>query len=350
MEPVLTESGSLSRGSNPLLFLAQTPGSTTSGAAEAQKVFGQINVACALLSACVVFLYRIGVRVAPKSRMSLLLCTKCAIGWAIGDLFLHGVGIQTEWLITIGNLLFFFLAGGPDCVVITLSYAWLCGSVGFLAITSDKSYLYCNPEKHPGWEIHTAVTVLGILLTLVCISIRPVFVNWEVVTLPPLAATTLLACVTQAPVFLFADPIPGAFDVSFPASIPIVWASVYACGVLLQILSQTASSTRKIDLSDPSAGQNDLMRRLLADSEVTRTDLFESRFPIVQGMGAGNQPGDPFRAHINQPPVPSGSGGILERAQRENNGVLTENEEKILAICKEDEEQRNRILFGGGLW
>lgn len=53
---------------------------------------------------------------------------------------------------------------------------------------------------------------------------------------------------------------------------------------------------------------------------------------------------------MNQPPQPSASGGILERAERETNGVLTENEQKILDICRHDEEQRNRILFGGGLW
>ena len=58
---------------------------------------------------------------------------------------------------------------------------------------------------------------------------------------------------------------------------------------------------------------------------------------------------DPLRDVINAAPVRSSTGGMLERA-RAAGEPLTDNQLQILEICKEDEEERNRLLFGGGLW
>lgn len=51
-----------------------------------------------------------------------------------------------------------------------------------------------------------SVIVLGLafVLTLVFIGVRGCFSNWELVTLPPLAATALLASVADAPAFVVA--------------------------------------------------------------------------------------------------------------------------------------------------
>eukprot|EP00392_Amoebophrya_sp_AT5.2_P010893 g10960.t1 len=286
------------------------------------SVFGRINVVGMLICAVTIFSYRIAVRLFPKKRLNLLLFVKCCIGFAIGNLFLHGVSEQSaammnsgtnespsdkEAWIFLGNLFFLVLAGGPDCVVITLAYAWLAGSCSFLLLSGvPESLLYLNPDAHAPWVRHLAVSssravasviVLGLafVLTLVFIGVRGCFSNWELVTLPPLAATALLASVADAPAFVVAgDPVSGSLDVWPVASVPLLWSGVYVCGVLLHCLSQSKTTQRRINVDDPYGGQNDLMRRLLTDTDVTRNDMFESRFPIVQGMGKGQaDPADP---------------------------------------------------------
>ncbi|CAD7965168.1 unnamed protein product [Amoebophrya sp. A25] len=314
-----------------------------------ESIAAYTNLALTLVGGLIIVSYRLLARFSSKYRSNILLLTKCSIGWVIGNIFLHGIGVTNELIMLVGNICFLVLAGGPDCVAITLTFAWLCGSI---------SALICLPKlaEDPSWERHLATTALASVLTLLCLGVRVVFQNWEVVTLPPLAATALLVCFGM-PIVVLDDILP--YNMSAYASLPekslrLAWCGVYIVGVISQVVSQSSSgkSGNPIDVGNPYGGQNDLMRRLLEEqgNNVSRNELFESRFPILQGMGGGQEnQSDPFRQAINQAPEPSGSGGILERAQRTGE-PLTENEMKILEICREDEEQRNRLLFGGGLW
>jgi len=241
-------------------------------------------------------------------------------------------------------------------VCISLTFAWLCSSICGLLWHAEL-------KEHPAWQRDTATIISGIILTIVAICVKPVYQNWEAITLPPLAATSVLVCF-GLPCMVLGDALDteGRLEVSAfksaennPKNLQYAWAAVWLVGVVSQLLSRSPESKTRnpVDLQNPYGGQNDLTQRLLEEqgAMVSRNELFESRFPILQGMGDGaeNPATDPFRQHINQPPQPSGSGGILERSQRTGE-PLTENEIKILDICREDEEQRNRILFGGGLW
>ena len=146
-----------------------------------------------------------------------------------------------------------------------------------------------------------------------------------------------------------------------------LWLAIWLFGVLLQMCTEFGSSGRPggagpraaVDINDPSGGQNDLLRRLLLNEDLSRDEMFESRFPMLSGMGNSNLSADnaenggnvneAFREVINSRPLASASGGMVERARAA--GVeLTEAQFKILEICETDEEERNRILFGGGLW
>lgn len=193
--------------------------------------------------------------------------------------------------------------------------------------------------------------------------VRVIFQNWERVSLVPLAATAIVSGFLRMPIFLLPTAsdrmVPGIAiaynsynkgDAGHVAEL-LAWTSCFFTGHLIHVLftdmKKNKLSTEAVNLDNPNGAQNDLVQRLLyqdTTDAVDREGLYSSKFPGIATMGEATGDVKRFQDLIPKAQA-SYTGGILEQG-----GQLSDEQVQILEICKTDEEQRDRILFGGGLW
>lgn len=290
---------------------------------------------------------------------------------------------------------------GPDMLALLMVCWWLGGVIAGGIV---QGWLGYNLEGGLGENLFLGITfVLGTIL--VCVP--AVFNNWETVTLPLLSSATL--CWVLFPLcfrcFVFTGgedsdtPIlgmskkeiandeniafsnrhckdemtsgsiynflPGSMDSQTgETTVVAIWAVLSVIGIIIaKVTERSKEAVRQIDLDDPNGKQNSLIARLINDEEVTRDDFFESKFPVLSTMAEkaqndkefqkaranGGDGLDPIRKVVNEKSTRSQTGGMLERAQRDGE-QLTADQLRILEICKTDDQERDRLLFGGGLW
>eukprot|EP00397_Hematodinium_sp_SG-2012_P050429 GEMP01058605.1.p1 GENE.GEMP01058605.1~~GEMP01058605.1.p1 ORF type:complete len:324 (+),score=46.21 GEMP01058605.1:114-1085(+) len=162
--------------------------------------------------------------------------------------------------------------------------------------------------------------------------IPPIAKTWEVIGIPILGSYACLVPWMHNNLFL--EP----YNIKCENWVWLAWVVLALMAMLSQWLCMNQQT---VDLNDSSGMQNDVVRALLAGEEVSSSALFESRFPKISRVMNDQGVADTHALS---------KGGLNGPLLGQRGAPLTEQQIKLIEICRENPEQRDRILFGGGLY
>lgn len=185
----------------------------------------------------------------------------------------------------------------------------------------------------PSWCAITIIIFSAFLTSLIFLTIPVVAKSWEIFGVPLMGSYGVLSPWVHNNLLLRPYGEEGHSYWTW-----LIWGLIAASGILIQYLCK---DLRKIDIEDPLGPQNDIVRQLLDDEHVNQASMFQARFPeITKAMHQGGMD-DPH--HILKQ-------GGLPNVTNQRGEPISQDQMKLIQICREDEEQRDRVLFGGGLY
>jgi len=279
----------------------------------------------------ILLLYRIlATRLNPRWKKSILLGVQFSIGWIATVIF-------ARLFISLSVASILGLVGGLLSAIISvwLSVHGVASFLGGLAAALVVGIPYNGGDEPylPKWAAITIILFSATITSFLFLCLQSVAKCWELFGVPLMGSFAILAPWMHNNLLL--QPY-GDEGQSYWAW--LAWGLCATLGVLIQFMCK---DLRKVDIDDPHGEQNDLVRALLDDETVNAATLFQSRFPeITKAMHEGGCD-DPHNI-VKQ--------GGLSMVKNQRGQPLSQDQLKLITICKENEEQRDRILFGGGLY
>jgi len=281
--------------------------------------------------------YRLPLTRCNFKRRTTLRMIRVAIGWTVSVIFCR---LFTSKWDAVAGLVGAILSQLTEWLSVHAVASFLGALVCSCILAIPHECVDCSPIKNPTladslmpdryFTIAAIIASAGVVSTLFLL-VTFLAKSWELVGLPLLGS---YACLSP----WLPDVLLHPYEPRSPFQPHTLWATCGALALIACIIQVMCRTERSIDLEDPYGAQNDIVKALLENETVSNSQIFQSRFPTItksfEDQGAGN----PYLMAKYPTPMP---------AQGQS---LTDHQIKLLNACREDEEQRNRILFGGGLY
>lgn len=303
-----------------------------------------------MLWGAVLLVYRIPIaRCRNFRRSSIIWVVQFAIGWIVSVIFAR-LFTQHFWIATIVGVLGGFVALLSEWMSVHAVASFIGALVPALLLGIPYRCTECPAVLRqstvgevflPNWWSVVLLMCSAFFVSTLFLLFPSITKTWEVVGVPMCGS---YACIVpwMHPGGLLLHPFYVSAGIPEDATTPATgdnWPWLVWCGLtLFAILIQWwCAKSRRVDIDDPYGAQNDIVKALLADENVSESQLFMSRFPEI--TRAMNDQG------VVDPVTFAKQGLGAHRGE-----ALTEQQLKLIQACKDDPEQRDRILFGGGLY